>query len=98
MNFKSFYEDKLPGGKGDFKDVTDFDPISVTIGMTVESEHTKDKEVQKEICLDHLTEDKYYYQKILLYVEPNEIKSILKKAKLKSDDFIEWISVMKKVK
>jgi GNAT superfamily N-acetyltransferase len=54
----------LPGGKGDTKDISDFDAKEVEMGMKVELEHTKDINVAKEIVADHLSEDPAYYSKL----------------------------------
>jgi hypothetical protein len=54
----------LPGGKGDTKDISDFDAKEVEMGMKVELEHTKDTNVAKEIVADHLSEDPAYYSKL----------------------------------
>lgn len=54
----------LPGGKGDKKPDSAFKKESLKKGMKVESEHTKNKKVQKEIAKDHLTEDPKYYEKL----------------------------------
>jgi hypothetical protein len=51
----------LPGGKGEGRDPSEFDPEQVAMGIEVELEHTSDREVALEICLDHLTEDPLYY-------------------------------------
>jgi hypothetical protein len=56
--------DKLSGGKGDTKDISDFDPKQVEMGLKVEMEHTKDREVAQEIVADHLSEDPSYYSKL----------------------------------
>jgi hypothetical protein len=54
----------LTGGKGDTKDISDFDAKEVEMGMKVELEHTKDINVAKEIVADHLSEDPAYYSKL----------------------------------
>lgn len=54
----------LVGGKGDTKDISDFDAKEVEMGMKVELEHTKDINVAKEIVADHLSEDPAYYSKL----------------------------------
>ena len=54
----------LPGGKGDTKDISDFDAREAEMGMKVELEHTKDINVAKEIVADHLSEDPAYYSKL----------------------------------
>jgi hypothetical protein len=61
-------EDKLPGGKGDNKKDSDFDPKEIKMGKKVESEHTKDPETVREIVHDHLSEKgkkhKHYYSEL----------------------------------
>lgn len=57
-------EDLLPGGLGDDKKLSSFDPHEVAIGIKVELEHTTDKNIAKEIVRDHLTEDPQYYSKL----------------------------------
>jgi len=53
--------DKIPGGLADEKSPKDFDKDQIAKGVKVEMEHTDDKELAKEITMDHLTEnDKYY--------------------------------------
>lgn len=42
----------------------DFDPKSLARGAKVESEHTSDKKLRREIAMDHLTEDPHYYEKL----------------------------------
>ena len=58
------WKDKLPGGLSDKKKPEDFDPAALHKGRKVESEHTKDKHLQTEISMDHLTEDPKYYEKL----------------------------------
>jgi hypothetical protein len=61
--FKAAEECKhhLPGGLAEGKPDSDFDPKEIEKGMKVESEHTTDKCVRKEISKDHLSEDPRYY-------------------------------------
>lgn len=33
-------------------------------GIKIETEHTMDKDIAREIALDHLGEDLYYYEKL----------------------------------
>ena len=40
------------------------------IGTKIEMEHTKNKDVARQIALDHLNEDPEYYIKLLTHVEP----------------------------
>jgi hypothetical protein len=42
----------------------DFDPKSIKAGAEVESEHTSNMALRKEIAMDHLTEDPHYYEKL----------------------------------
>jgi hypothetical protein len=57
-------QQKLVGGLGDKKSLEDFDPKEVQIGLEVEMEHTKDKNIASEIVTDHLSEDPNYYSKL----------------------------------
>ncbi len=57
-------KDKIPGGLADKKKPSDFDKKKLKQGVKVESEHTSDKEIAREIAMDHLTEDKDYYKKL----------------------------------
>lgn len=57
-------EDKIPGGEGDKLKPSDVDPEELAKGIKVELEHTTDKEIAKEIALDHLAEDPKYYSKL----------------------------------
>ena len=66
-------QEKLIGGKADKENLDDIAKKSgkslvflrkqLKLGMKVESEHTKDKQVQKEIVMDHLADDCDYYTK-----------------------------------
>ena len=67
-------KEELKGGEADDKTLEDIaEKHNVTLdyikeqlekGMEVESEHSDDKEVQKEIAKDHLFEDADYYKKL----------------------------------
>lgn len=54
-------DDLLPGGKGDDRDASEFDPREISMGIRHEMEHTGDRAVAREIAIDHLTEDPHYY-------------------------------------
>jgi hypothetical protein len=54
----------LPGGKGDKKDLSAFDPKEVEMGLLVEMEHTADKDIAREIVTDHLSENPQYYSSL----------------------------------
>jgi hypothetical protein len=68
------FEDKIPGGLAGGMGLTDIAKhhnVSVDVlvdefkkGISVEMEHTSDREVAKEIALDHLYEDPKYYTKL----------------------------------
>ena len=67
-------ENKLVGGRADNETIKDLSKkFRVTVkylqqqlkkGMKVESEHTDDKEKQKEIASDHLAEFPNYYEEL----------------------------------
>lgn len=76
----------LPGGKGEGKPDSAFKKDSLKQGMKVESEHTSDKAVQKEIAKDHLTEDPKYYKKLSRMERKNtDIKKKKKKKWVKGE-------------
>jgi len=56
--------DLLPGGKGDDRPDSMFDPEQLARGIAVEMEHTGNPALAKEIAKDHLTEDPQYYVKL----------------------------------
>jgi hypothetical protein len=56
--------DKIPGGLAAGKGPKDFDQEALAAGIKVELEHTDDKEIAREIAMDHLTEDPRYYVKL----------------------------------
>jgi len=58
------WKDKIHGGLSDKKTPADFNSSSLREGEKVEKEHTSDKHLQKEISMDHLTEDPEYYKKL----------------------------------
>jgi len=57
-------KDQIPGGLGDKKSPKDFDKDQIAKGIKVEMEHTKDRDLAREIAMDHLTEDPHYYTKL----------------------------------
>jgi hypothetical protein len=79
---KPFREDKIAGGlaKGlSLNDIAEKHGVSVDVmvaefkkGIAVEMEHTTDREVAKEIALDHLFEDPKYYTKLSSVEKQNE--------------------------
>lgn len=54
----------IPGGLAAGKKPSDFDPEQLKAGMKVEMEHTNNKNMAREIAMDHLTEDPNYYKKL----------------------------------
>lgn len=81
------WKDKLPGGLSDKKTPDDFDSSSLREGRKVEKEHTKDKHLQTEISMDHLTEDPAYYKKL----KKIEKKAVMNLAMMQAfaDEFIQ---------
>lgn len=57
-------KDLIPGGLADNKTDADFNPAALRKGEKVESEHTSNKQMAREIARDHLTEDPKYYDKL----------------------------------
>jgi len=56
-------KDKLKGGKADKKKMSSFSQKELAAGAKVETEeHTKDKQIAREIAADHLTESPEYYK------------------------------------
>jgi hypothetical protein len=71
VSYREFYEDileeqvgTLTGGVGDATATSDVDPVELSLGQTVEMEHTTDPNIATEIALDHLSEDPQYYTKL----------------------------------
>jgi hypothetical protein len=54
--------DLMPGGLADSLRPEDFDPEQLAIGTQVESEHTDDPVLAREIAMDHLSESADYYK------------------------------------
>jgi hypothetical protein len=73
VTFENFVN-KLVGGKSDNRDIDDIAKLhdvpveeiekQLKIGIGVESEHTKDKEVAREVAMDHLFEFPRYYTEL----------------------------------
>ena len=57
-------EDKVPGGKADDSDPSEFDQKQLKMGIKVEREHTSSDDLAREIAMDHLKEDPRYYTKL----------------------------------
>lgn len=56
--------DQLHGGRADKKRPEDFDADALEEGTQHELEHTTDREIAREIAMDHLSEDPSYYKKL----------------------------------
>lgn len=59
------WKDRIEGGRGDDKTPKDFDPYDITIGTSIEREHTSNPDIATEISIDHLSEDPEYYDKLI---------------------------------
>ncbi len=56
--------ERLHGGKGDGRKISDFDPIQVLKGIQVEREHSNNIDEIIEVVLDHLQEFRDYYSRL----------------------------------
>lgn len=54
--------DLLTGGKADAYRPRNFNKKQLSAGTKVEMEHTNDRQLAREIAMDHLSEDKNYYK------------------------------------
>jgi hypothetical protein len=68
-------DEKLQGGDADGKQVSEFPPKQVLMGIQEEREHTPDLQARAEITKDHLQQDKKYYSKLKRMVESKVAKS-----------------------
>lgn len=73
------------GGKGDNLKPEDVDQVQLKKGIKVEMEHTNKPEIAQEIALDHLAEDKKYYDKLETIHKENPIFSKPKEVKTLND-------------
>jgi len=60
---KSFKE-KIPKGRSSGKNPSDFSEEQIQKGIKVELEHTDDRDLAKEIAMDHLDEFPKYYKEL----------------------------------
>lgn len=65
--YKKMKKEKIPGGLASGKSPCEFNSEELAEGAEVEKEHTPDKDIAQEIAMDHLTEDKNYYEKLKTY-------------------------------
>jgi len=68
------HKDKIKGGLADNKKPSDFDSKSLAEGQKVELEHTRSKNIAREIAMDHLSEDADYYKKLKM-IEKNIVET-----------------------
>ena len=81
---KQASKDKVPGGLADKKRPSDFDSDALKKGIKTELEHTDDKELAKEITMDHLKEHPKYYKDDFLPKMEKELTEDEKKDKKSS--------------
>jgi len=74
------WKERIPGGRAEGKDPSDFNQDQIQKGKIVEKEHTPSKEVATEISMDHLEEFPNYYTGL------DEMEKKLKKQKEKKKD------------
>lgn len=81
-------KDFIPGGKGDTKNISDFNIYEFEIGKMVEMEHTTDKKVAIDIVKDHLAENPNYYSELIEsgLVDEKKAVTLYKKYKDKIHD------------
>ncbi len=68
--------ENLIGGKGDKTTSKDVSKKQLEIGIAVEREHSSSKKIDKEIALDHLTENPRYYSDLIEKGMVDEDKAI----------------------
>jgi hypothetical protein len=73
-DWRKLSEDLLPGGLADDLPDSAFDPDELAKGIEVESEHTPNKGMEKEIAKDHLTEIPDYYTRLAQMEKDAELK------------------------
>lgn len=69
---KKVIKDKISGGKADKRSPSDFDQEQLALGIGIEREHTKNKELAQEIAMDHLSEDPKYYTHLIAMEKKNK--------------------------
>lgn len=63
MRLSELYN-RIKGGLADNSKPSEFDNNQLKKGIKIELEHTNDKDLAKEIAMDHLKEDPKYYDKL----------------------------------
>jgi hypothetical protein len=74
------------------------DPKELQAGIEIELEHTENRDIAKQIAIDHLNEDPKYYTKLLTHVEPEKkhlLETRIREAK-KDDTKKKLLSLMAK--
>ncbi len=79
------WKEHLHGGKSDGSKPSDYNEINLKIGTKVETEHSSDKDIEKEITMDHLSDDKTYYDELIMSGIADEPEAINKYNQLKTD-------------
>lgn len=69
------FKNVLVGGIGDNYPVHKLNKTQLSMGVREELEHTSNKEIAKEIAIDHLSQDKNYYLKLHKYIDKKLSKS-----------------------
>ena len=64
MNWYKKSKKGIPGGLADKKKPLDFNQKEISRGEEIELEHTNDKELAKDIAMDHLEEFPTYYTEL----------------------------------
>ena len=55
---------RIEGGAAAGRLPTSVNPVQLHMGSTEEMEHTTDRDIAREIAMDHLVEDRRYYTKL----------------------------------
>jgi hypothetical protein len=64
MNWYKKARKGVPGGIADHKKPSDFNKKQLDMGVEVEMEHTDDRDLSKDITMDHLEEFSTYYTEL----------------------------------
>lgn len=64
-NFAKKPHEFIKGGLSSGKSPSDFNQTQLKKGIKIEMEHTGDKRIAREIAMDHLVEDKFYYDHLI---------------------------------
>jgi nicotinic acid mononucleotide adenylyltransferase len=76
-SIKDFYNKYYPTKKISFDSFKDDFKCKVEEGISVEYEHTREKEIARKIALDHLWEDLNYYYKLKKFVEQAQKTAVI---------------------